>query len=121
MTDNNHGVTGVDLYSLWRLAHVTLPAVQKFYTDQSHAAHEIDAPNEQQFGRCHPEWATIFSELEQALFTTAATVEVTGQGLQRAIDEYSHVDGDNGKALNAAGKELEDRLNNPGLHDKDSE
>ncbi|ADD43844.1 hypothetical protein [Stackebrandtia nassauensis] len=121
MNDITRKVTGGDLYSLWRVANITLPIVERVYTKQANATHEIDVPDDQKFGRCHPWWATICSELESALFGTSVTFRIAAQGINKAVDEYRYVDGDNAKGLNAVGEELNEILDNPNLHDKEDE
>lgn len=121
MNDPTRDITGGDLYSLWRVAHITLPTVENVYVDQANVVHEIDEPDDVKFGRCHPWWATLCSELEQALFISAVRLRTSASALDRAVENFSHVDGDNAKGLNKIGEELKDILNDANLHDKDDE
>lgn len=105
-------VTGGDLYYLWRAANVLLPEAQNAYDEQITAVHAIDgSPDQEKYGECHPMWTLLASELEMALFMTRGGLAMTSSALNRAVDAYTHVDGNHAKELTELGKDFEDKRN----------
>ncbi|GAA4896510.1 hypothetical protein LX16_1350 [Stackebrandtia albiflava] len=112
-------VTGGDLYSLWRVANITLPTVEKVFADQSNVVHECSSADEDKFGRCHSEWARICLSLEIALSYNAVMLKSASVGLTFAVSEFAFTDGETSAQITSAGQELIDILSDPNLHDPD--
>ncbi|MFD0559990.1 hypothetical protein FB566_3971 [Stackebrandtia endophytica] len=111
-------VTGGELNTLWRVANIQLPSVENAYTEPITEIHKVNGdPNDQKYGRCHPWWSTVACLLERAMFSTSGSLYATQVALNRAIDAYTRVDGNNAKALTKVGEDLEKILTKEGSRD----
>ena len=112
-------VTGGELNTLWRVANIHLPSIENAYTGPITEIHKVNGdPDDSKFGRCHPWWSTVACLLERSLFSTSGSLFRTQLALNRAIEAYTHVDGDNSKALTKVGEDLDNILDSEGAKDE---
>lgn len=117
--DVSTSVTGGDLNTLWRVANVMLPQVTNAYKYPIEEIHKINAEaKDDMYGKVHPWWTTVGCLLERAMFDTSASLINTQYALNRAVDAYAYVDGNNAKDLTKVGQELEQIIKREGGKDQ---
>lgn len=100
-------VTGGDLNALWRVANVHFPQILNAYNEPITDVHTVNgSPDDGKFGRCHPWWTAVACQLEESMFFTVGSLYTTQIAINRAIDAYTRVDGNNALALNQIGEEM---------------
>lgn len=101
-------VTGGELNTLWRVANIHFSKIQTAYNDPIEQIHKVNgSPDDDKYGRCHPWWTTVACELERAMFSTVGSLFTTQLTLNRAIDAYTRVDGNNAKELTKLGEDMQ--------------
>ncbi|GAA4921387.1 hypothetical protein LX16_4943 [Stackebrandtia albiflava] len=108
-------VTGGDLNTLWRVANIHFPRVENAYNDPLTEIHKVNGtPDDRKYGRCHPWWTTVACLLERSMFSTVGSLYATEVALNRAIDAYTRVDGNNAKNLTALGQDMQAIIDSEG-------
>lgn len=111
---NDTGITGGDLYDLWRVANINMPQVQAVYADACNVIHKVNMPDEEKLGRAHPAWAALGQIYEQCLWLTEGSLYSVASRIDQAVEEFKEVD------ENAA-RELDATFDDPDKHDPDEE
>jgi hypothetical protein len=102
MVDKGTGF-GLDLYELWQAGRDRLPTVALQYTEANNAvAHTDDglaaaflrSPHlsGDSYGPVYPAWKTLRDELQTILHDTAKNLELVGEALCLAANEYAKAD-----------------------------
>lgn len=108
-------VTGGELNTLWRVANIHLPQIENAYNDPLSEIHKVNGnADDQKYGKCHPWWVAVACELEQAMFYTTGSLYGVQVAMNRAIDAYTHVDGNNAKDLTKVGEDMEKIIKSEG-------
>lgn len=110
-------ITGGDLYFLWKVGHQHLPKVGKIY-ENAVSVHKgkLSEGDEATFGTVYPAWLALLSATGFLMQRTVFSLETTTTALDKTIDQYRYVDGENAKGLTDAGKAFEeyvDKKKNP--------
>lgn len=111
MTKDEGDVVGGEIALLWGVANRHLPDAQNAYYEQIEQVHKVNGnPDDQKYGKCHPWWTALACELERGMFNTVSSMAIAAIVVDKAVDAYVHVDGDNAKGLTAIGEEFKETL-----------